>query len=213
MCSKTSDLVPVPQDVFVSACFGVSVQQCRWCGCFFFVDPGPSSASIRFKTQERRRTWSLVWRRMRMWRSSSCRCRLCRASLLPTLPRLSSLICHRAVCLRRGWVVPWPSSSSRSCGHAPRALSLRCVRVRLPYAALTVTVGSHAATVGFAPVRAAGSQGQWPISDAVRCACRCGCVRCTAHSSCSPGDENLDFSGKCVEEVQLPLVVVVVLLV
>ena len=29
-------------------------------------------------------------------------------------------------------------------------------------------------------------QGQWPISDAVRCACRCGCVRCIAHSSCSP---------------------------
>ena len=26
-------------------------------------------------------------------------------------------------------------------------------------------------------------QGQWPISGAVRCACRCGCVRCIAHSS------------------------------
>ena len=43
-----------------------------------------------------------------------------------------------------------------------------------------------------------------PISDAIRCACLCGCVRCIAHSSCSPGflfagDENLDFSGKCVE--------------
>ena len=40
-------------------------------------------------------------------------------------------------------------------GHAPRALSLRCFRVRLPHAALSVRVGCHAATSGFVPVWAA----------------------------------------------------------
>ena len=34
-------------------------------------------------------------------------------------------------------LVVWPSSSSRSWGHDPRALSLRCFRVLLPHAAFS----------------------------------------------------------------------------
>ena len=90
----------------------VCVRQCRWrCCCSFFVDLGPSSVrkAIRW-TQVRRRTWSLLWRRKRMRRSSSCNRRLCRVSPWLTLLRLPSPVCHAAVCLRRDVVEAWPGS-------------------------------------------------------------------------------------------------------
>ena len=122
---------------------------------------------------------------MRSWRSSACRRRLCRTPPLPTLPRLSSPICRTALAYaafgrRLGPVLEFfflvamlPVLSAFdvfvfAC-LLPRFQLWLVIMLRLP---------------GFRPCgllrfRGRGCcKGQRPIS-----ACRCGCVRCIAHSS------------------------------